>query len=140
MPMKFAVVRVAVCSLPLFVGYPALAQEVVHPGQVLYKKYCESCHGSGGKGDGEVAASLKTPPADLTQLAQKNGGTFPFEKTVLIIDGRSPVRAHGTSQMPVWGERFEADIERTGGTGRAEPRVKDRIRLIVEYLRSLQAS
>jgi mono/diheme cytochrome c family protein len=139
--MPLAAVRAAVYfAILLSVGHSASAEEAVHPGQVLYQKYCESCHGKGGRGDGEVAASLKTPPADLTQLAKKNGGTFPFDKTVLIVDGRSPVRAHGTSEMPVWGERFEADIAHAGGSGRAEARVKGRIRLIVDYLRSIQAN
>ncbi len=33
-------------------------------GAKLYATYCASCHGSEGKGDGPVAASLKPPPAN----------------------------------------------------------------------------
>ena len=135
--------RATVCAIiagfvMLVAGYPVYADEAIHPGKVLYQKYCESCHGKDGKGDGDVAPTLKSQPTDLTQLAKRNGGHFPFDKTVLIVDGRSPVRAHGTSDMPVWGERFEAAISPSGGGGREEPRVKGRIRLIVDYLRSIQ--
>ncbi len=72
-------------------------------GKVEYHLRCASCHGSDGKGDGPVADQLKTPPADLTELAKKNGGVFPLSAVYEKIDGRQEVKAHGPRDMPVWG-------------------------------------
>src|SRR5271165_1456991 len=72
-------------------------------GTEMFKTWCASCHGLQGKGDGPAAAALKIPPADLTQLAKKNGGKFPMEKVRNYIDGTKEVAAHGSRDMPVWG-------------------------------------
>ena len=47
----------------------------VAAGKELYEKNCVSCHGAGGKGDGKMAESLKTKPADLTDADWKHGST-----------------------------------------------------------------
>ncbi|HEY6341910.1 MAG TPA: c-type cytochrome [Bryobacteraceae bacterium] len=76
-------------------------------GQALYHEYCAVCHGEKGKGDGPMARALKSPPADLTRIAMRNGGTFPLKKVERIISGDAPVApGHGTSEMPVWGPIF----------------------------------
>ena len=46
----------------------------VAQGKELYTKYCASCHGAGGKGDGPVGKMLTPPASDLTQIAKRNGG------------------------------------------------------------------
>jgi mono/diheme cytochrome c family protein len=63
-------------------------------GRDLFEFYCASCHGRDGKGRGHVAAALKTPPADLTLLSQRNGGNFPAARVTDAIRGtkRSPLR------------------------------------------------
>lgn len=76
-------------------------------GEVIYLRYCAACHGRSLTGDGPVAPGLVKKPVDLTLLARKNGGTFPFEKVAAMIDGRETIRMHGTPDMPVWGEIFE---------------------------------
>jgi mono/diheme cytochrome c family protein len=72
-------------------------------GAEMYKTWCASCHGPTGKGDGPAAAALKKPPADLTQLAKKNGGKFPTQRVRDYIDGTKEVASHGSRDMPVWG-------------------------------------
>jgi hypothetical protein len=48
-----------------------------------------------------VGAALRTPPADLTAIAGKNGGTFPDGMIIEFIDGTRHVLAHGPRAMPV---------------------------------------
>ena len=44
-------------------------------GKQLFTKNCMSCHGPLGKGDGKAGATLKPPPADLTDEMWKHGST-----------------------------------------------------------------
>jgi mono/diheme cytochrome c family protein len=53
----------------------ALAQNF-DVGKSEYLSSCGSCHGNDAKGKGPLADQLKVAPADLTQLAKKNGGVF----------------------------------------------------------------
>lgn len=89
-------------------GLPASASEIegVDAGERLYLSYCSACHGTTGRGDGALAAILEIEPADLTQFANANGGVFPFRSVLRAIDGRTTVRAHGDTGMPVWGKVF----------------------------------
>jgi cbb3-type cytochrome c oxidase subunit III len=47
----------------------------VAAGKELYEKNCVSCHGATGKGDGKMAETMKTKPADLTDDEWKHGST-----------------------------------------------------------------
>jgi mono/diheme cytochrome c family protein len=80
------------------------ADYVAMSGKELYARFCASCHGSEGRGDGPVAASLKVEVPDLTLVAHRAGGTYPRNQVLRIIDGRYIVGAHGSRTMPVWGE------------------------------------
>src|SRR5690348_11097592 len=75
-------------------------------GREMYTQYCAACHGKDGKGAGPAAPALKTAPTDLTGLSTRNGGSFPETKVVHVIDGSDTVAAHGSRDMPVWGEVF----------------------------------
>ena len=72
----------------------------------LFKEYCAVCHGNDAKGSGPAADALKKRPADLTQLARKNGGTFPELHVMNFIKGQDVVAAHGSRDMPIWGSIF----------------------------------
>lgn len=98
-----------------------------------YEKYCASCHGAEGRGDGPVAQAMKAMPADITLLAMNNDGEFPADKVRAIIDGRADVKAHGPRAMPVWGEEFYVSVE---GVGQRQAR--DRVDALTEYLRRMQ--
>lgn len=106
------------------------------PAKAMYLKYCSACHGESGKGDGVVSGFMQPKPTDLTQIAKKNGGSFPFMAVVESIDGTNTVRAHGDPAMPVWGEVFRADLAASFAT---QSEVRGRVMLITEYLRSIQA-
>ncbi|WP_071673536.1 c-type cytochrome [Nioella nitratireducens] len=68
----------------------------------VFQTTCQQCHG--GTHNGRMLA-------DLTRLSAVNGGTFPMQRVIEIIDGRQGVRAHG-SPMPVWGDRYSQDLIR----------------------------
>lgn len=116
---------------------PANSQEVTvaDVGREYFQRYCSGCHGLEGKGDGPFASYLKKPPPDLTTLAQRNGGNFPDLKVAGIIDGQDPMVAHGTREMPIWGERFGAMMP---GAPMTKSAVRGQVALFVAYLRSIQ--
>jgi mono/diheme cytochrome c family protein len=104
-----------------------------YSGAELFTTYCASCHGTSGRGDGPVGEHLKVLPADLTQIAKRNGGTFPSGQIHRIIDGRQLVKAHGDSQMPVWGDAFSRTAKDAD-----KDAVKRRIEALVTYLEKIQ--
>jgi mono/diheme cytochrome c family protein len=123
----------------------------VQQGKQLYLKYCASCHGKDGKGDGQVGAMLNPKASDLTQIAKKNGGKFPFYEVMLLINGRSPTaqnqdtslpglpKAHGSADMPVWGEVFSRDEFAEGTPLDLQLQTTGKIMMITEYLQTIQA-
>jgi mono/diheme cytochrome c family protein len=109
----------------------AIDREGLDSGRTLYMTYCASCHGVGGRGDGPAAEELRHRPADLTQFASRNGGVFNAARIQSIVDGRT-VKAHGTLEMPVWGDAFKL----RGGL--PEEGIKARIEALVRYLETIQ--
>ena len=109
--------------------------EVDLAGRDTFLRLCASCHGAEGRGDGPVSSSLTTPPADLTQIAKRNGGRFDEQAVMEAIDGRRAVAPHGTEHMPVWGAVFEDEQ-----TGKPYPSYQGLLksRLLVDYLATLQ--
>jgi len=109
---------------------PALVIESMY-GPDLYRLYCATCHGRGGKGGGPAAAALKVAPPDLTVLARRQNGVFPAFEVETIIHGGTAVAAHGSDEMPVWGPIFRA-------LDPSDARVKVRIANLVSYIESIQ--
>lgn len=101
-------------------------------GKIIYQRYCGSCHGTAGRGDGPLAPDLRVPPTDLTLLAAKSRGRFPIDAVARAIDGRQTTRGHGAPDMPVWGEIFP----KTKGTD--APSVQSAVGRIAHYLWSIQ--
>jgi mono/diheme cytochrome c family protein len=84
-------------------------------GTEIFRHYCASCHGVDGRGHGPASVALKHGAPDLTRIAQRNRGTFPFQRVKEIIEGKDqgPL-AHGSREMPVWGPIFhevESDMD-----------------------------
>ena len=100
-------------------------------GQANFKMSCASCHGAEGKGNGPVSGQLKVPPPDLTVLTKKNNGVFPVSHVYEIIDGRQAVIAHGTRDMPIWGDVFKS-------LNRDPAAATMRVSNLTDYVRSLQ--
>ena len=102
-------------------------------GRVMFRVYCATCHGVEARGDGELASELKVRPANLTEIAKRNGGEFPFDLVVQIIDGRRKVKGHGGGDMPVWGDAFQVTE-----AGHTEEEAQKRIRGLAHFLWSIQ--
>ncbi len=101
-------------------------------GQEMYKGYCAVCHGTIGKGDGPAASALKVPPPDLSTLAAKNGGKYPALKVSAVIRGENIPAAHGSKDMPMWGNLF---WQMSGGHA---SEVQQRVSNLNKYIESLQ--
>jgi len=102
-------------------------------GEELFRSYCAACHGADGKGTGPAAFALKTPPADLTVIARRSGGTFPRSRIVRYVEHGDPsIPAHGSKEMPVWGPNFVALAP-----GSFKP-INERVDAVVAYIESIQ--
>jgi mono/diheme cytochrome c family protein len=103
-------------------------------GRGTFRTYCATCHGLEARGDGQLAEHLKVKPANLTEITKRNeGGEFPFDLVVQIIDGRQKVKGHGGGEMPVWGDAF-----RVTESGHTEEQVQARIGNLAHFLWSIQ--
>lgn len=101
-------------------------------GPELFKAYCATCHGRDAKGGGPMAGSLRIAPTDLTRIAARNGGKFPFLQVQRIISGeQQPPSTHGTREMPVWGPIF-SEVSWDQDLGRV------RIYSLAMYLETIQ--
>ena len=104
-------------------------------GAESFRQYCASCHGADGRGNGPAAAALRVRPADLTRIAARRGGVFPDAEIATYIDGRFELAAHGTRDMPVWGEQLGATL---APDVHPDEVVRGRIATLVEYLKTIQ--
>jgi mono/diheme cytochrome c family protein len=136
----------AIAAIAIVFGDQTVA-EVLDHGKAEYHSSCAPCHGSDGKGTGPVSAGLKVPPPDLTVLAKKNNGVFPFNSVYEMIDGRKTIIAHGTRDMPIWGDRYTPEpskaliprpSENILGFYHPETVVQMRILAVIDYLNRIQ--
>ena len=92
-------------------------------GRFAYMASCAPCHGENGRGNGFLNSVLKVQAPDLTTLAKRNRGGFPFAAVTEIIEGRTRNDGHGTRGAPVWG---------------FAPWVRSQMPIIADYLSHLQ--
>ena len=87
---------------------PGARRPDIASGKKTFVKYCASCHGIDGAGNGPVATALKPPPTDLTTISKKNEGKYPAGFVVAVLKFGRNLAAHGSQDMPVWGSLFKA--------------------------------
>ena len=134
MKLKVVVLMFSLGAL-LSMSQPALsANDEVAEGHRYFIQYCASCHGQDGLGDGPVAKSLSRPPANLRMLGDKYGMPLPAHRIAELIDGRDSARAHGSHEMPVWGEK----LYEMGQGERGEYGIGEVIGKIIAYLDTIQ--
>lgn len=125
----FAISASAQAPKPVKTTTPHLTTAV--GGKALYGQYCAVCHGTDGRGAGPAAVALKARPTDLTQLSRQNSGTFPEERFLKMMNGEITTPAHGTAQMPIWGDDFRNTTTNTNV-------VQDRLHGLLNYVEELQ--
>ena len=142
MPRKdFAMIRISILATALLAAgaFSASADSI---GQQEFMNSCAQCHGGSGMGDGPLAGFLNTKVPDLTLLQKNNDGVFPIRDVYSVIDGSVSVGAHGSADMPAWGNRY-----RIRGAGLATPEAaaeeaevyaRFRILALTEYLATIQ--
>jgi mono/diheme cytochrome c family protein len=95
-----------------------------------FQRYCALCHGRDGRGLGPVSDAMTRPATDLTQIAKRNDGAFPFDKVAETIRHGGGIAEHTRSRMPAWGKIFSAG---------SDPARADSIVLeVTKYIQSLQ--
>lgn len=126
---------IALALMPAACLPTAHAQDLsAYSGAQLFQRFCASCHGTNGEGDGPVAPFFKLLPPDLTQISRRSGGSFPADRVRRIIDGRENSLPHGTREMPVWGLEFAMILAQPDTRAVADASIAR----LVEHLRSIQ--
>jgi hypothetical protein len=122
-----SIVAVSTLAVSPAVGRP-------NDGERAYRQYCAVCHGDDGSGNGLLRPEFRTPPTDLTAVGRKTG-SFPRGELLRVIDQSKSVTAHGSRDLPIWGESFwraagEEEVDRS-----PQSRTMDDI---VDFIETLQ--
>ena len=88
--------------------------KILADGRQDYEENCVACHGADATGTGELGPKLVKPPKDLTAIAARQGGEFPFWRVFDIIAGEKDVVGHDTFQMPKYSTRMRGDDFKPG--------------------------
>jgi mono/diheme cytochrome c family protein len=126
----------------------ATAQKTFDLGKREYESNCAVCHGPAGRGDGpymKFMAFKGKGVGDLTLIAVRNGGSFPFQKVYETIDGTVEVEIHGPRDMPIWGKDYvrqakDAFRDENYMMGSFDPDLYTRTRILAltDYLNRIQ--
>lgn len=135
--MSSTMVRVFACLISAAVAsMPARANAAEPSGADLYAQNCATCHGVYGEGDGPMAPMLSIPMQDLRYLSARNGGKFPRDLVIGLIDGRDRRAAHG-GEMPVWGTEF---LQQESYSDVMETLVAQKIAALADFLQTIQVT
>ncbi len=106
-----AIVALSVALRPAAFGKEAAApftaptdSASVATGAVLFGKYCETCHGKGGHGDGPASKPLNPKPRNFThpnEFKSKN------DAEVFLVISKGGAARHLSPVMPAWGSTLK---------------------------------
>lgn len=147
--MKFYTHKIKIFILTLFIAMISVPnqsvaesdtyEETVSAGNRTFNRFCATCHGQDAKGNGPYAANLKATPTNLTKLANQRNGAFPWSEIYKVIDGRDIATAHGTSEMPIWGDLFNMSDWGKNYAEQSTAITRGRIFELLMYLDFIQA-
>ena len=129
----FAIGQQAPAQSSTTVKHVPITNTPSNSGKEMFNEYCAVCHGKDAKGNGPAASAMKTPPTDLTLLAQKSGGKYPAAHVASVIRGQAATPSHGSQDMPIWGPLFSSISQGH------ESQVQQRVTNLVAYIDTLQA-
>jgi len=107
-----------------------LPANYVPSGGQIYKQHCSACHGADAKGHGPERRVLRIPAPDLTTLAKRHGGKFPYAYVTGVLRFGPGFTSHGSAAMPIWGPLFEHYYNQSSA--------QQRIQNLCDYLATLQ--
>ena len=142
-------VRLAILALGIGIAVAASAQTSTKTGskanlaagRELFRQNCSVCHGVDGKGPGpgstydpeSIEPQKRVKPANLTVLSEQSAGKFPADRVKDAIYFKGSIPAHGTPEMPAWGNVFYLLNSR--------PKVlEERVRDLTAYIESIQTT
>ncbi|CUH64047.1 Cytochrome c, mono-and diheme variants [Thalassovita gelatinovora] len=105
-------------------------------GQDLFNAYCVMCHGPAGQGDGGLAGDLDIPPADLSLLADRNGGVFPRDLVMETVYGY-PGKFH-MAAMPEFGPLLTGPTRMVRSQSGALIETPEALIELTDYVENLQ--
>lgn len=130
----FAMAQAAPAQSGTTVKHVPITNTPSNSGKEMFNTYCAVCHGKDAKGSGPAASAMKTPPTDLTLLAQKDTAKkYPSAHVAAIIRGQATTPSHGSQDMPIWGPLFSSISQGH------ESQVQQRVANLVAYIETLQA-
>jgi cytochrome c oxidase cbb3-type subunit 3 len=91
-------------GLALLAAPAAAAQGDPKAGRELYNKWCSSCHGVAGKGDGPVSAGLPVRPGNHADGTRMNILTDTYLFTIVKQGGPAVQKSQ---MMPPWGTQLK---------------------------------
>ena len=102
-------------------------------GKLMFDEQCAGCHGGENiTADQSRVDTLGALPPDLTRINKRRGTKdFPVAEIARFIDGRVLVAAHGSREMPVWGQVYEDE-------GMNEGEIKGEKGKLIAYLMRIQ--
>jgi mono/diheme cytochrome c family protein len=121
-------------AFALFAVSPTANADELSDGRQLYIDHCAACHGINGDGHGPLEHELAKPAADLRILSKRYGNPLPYDQIARFMDGRADVKAHGSRDMPVWGEEMWKNPPGKGNPNE----VSEPVAKIIRYLQSIQ--
>jgi high-affinity iron transporter len=81
---------------------PKKTPELVEQGRGAYAKFCTSCHGPKGEGDGPAAKALKPPPRNLVTQPMKGGAPEVFQVLNSGVKGTAMIAFKHLSENDRW--------------------------------------
>ncbi len=118
---------------------PAEAAGDIALGRDTFAGACAACHGAEATGNGPMADLIAIPVPDLTRIAARNGGEFPWLTVVHQIDGRSGLRGHG-GPMPLFGALFAGDTAAADAPDGSPVITSARVLALTDWLASIQVA
>lgn len=134
---RMAVLLLFFIVLTPFSAVFAQDKDLIAAGKREFHHSCVVCHGLTGRGESVMTTFnlLTIKPPNLRLLRKRNNGTFPFWQMYRVIDGRQEIVAHGSRDMPIWGDVF---IHQEDGAIADDARAIGRILQLLYYLESIQ--